>query len=100
MEPVDRVGSRAAHVAKRPPASVADRVDDREADHVLEPLQPAEDDRPVRPGARQGDVEVVAAGGGGQVAGVVGGDPATKHAVGADPPSFACKPSRIRNTWI
>jgi hypothetical protein len=44
-----------------PAALVTERVDDRHADDVFETLQPAADDRALRPGACPRDVEVVAA---------------------------------------
>lgn len=71
-ETVDRVGAVAAALAERPAAAVADGIDHRQADRVLQLQQAPCDLGPVRPRAGGGDIEVVAAGFGGEArAGVV-----------------------------
>ncbi len=48
-------------VGEAPPAGIADRIDDGHADHVLKALEPTDDDRAVRPGACERDVQVIPA---------------------------------------
>ena len=48
-------------LAERPTPLVADRVHDGHADDVFEFLEFPHDDRPMRPGAGPGDIEMVAA---------------------------------------
>src|SRR5690606_39240151 len=69
-----RAGDRVAF--GEPPAPlVADRVDDGDADRLLQAEQAADDQGALRPRARVRDEEPVPAGLGGVPAGTVGGDP-------------------------
>ena len=68
-------------VRDRPAALVALGVDDRHRDDVLEPLEEAVDDRAVRPRARGGDIQVVAAGLGRVVRAPVRPDPVAEERV-------------------
>ncbi len=77
-EAVHGVGVLAA--GERPAALVADGVDDRQADDVLEALEHPPDDRAVRPRAGPRDVEVVAPGDGGIRGRAVVGDPVAERA--------------------
>ena len=61
LEAVDRIEVGARRAGERPAALVADRIDDRERDRLLEPLQATHDDRAVGPRAGERDVQVVAA---------------------------------------
>ena len=58
----DRVGNHSVAFVERPALAAHEVVDHRQPDHVLEPLELSEDQRAMRPGARIGDVEMVAPG--------------------------------------
>ena len=61
VEAVQGVELGAGGARERPAALVADGVEDRQADRVLESLQAPDDDRAMRPRAGERDVQVVAA---------------------------------------
>src|SRR5271154_6818616 len=57
----DRIGNDAAAFVEGPPALGQEPVDDRERDHALESLEPAEDEGAVRPRAGERNDEMIAA---------------------------------------
>src|SRR5439155_25237755 len=65
-EAVHGIGRMTRAIAEGPAALVANGIDHRHRDDVLQPEQAPHDDRAVRPGTRQGNVQVVAAGLGGE----------------------------------
>ncbi len=70
------VARRAGKVGVEGPAvRLHQRMHDADVDVVFQPLQAAEDQRPVRPGAGRGDIEVIAPG--------FGGEPAFARGAGA-----------------
>ena len=70
---------------------IPDGIDDREPDDVLQALEPAHDERPARPRAGEGDVQVVAPRLGRERRGTVGAHPFPEDALLADEP-----PGRFR----
>ena len=55
-----RDGTRPSRwISKGPTALIANRIDDRHADHFFETFQFSKDDRATRPGAREGDVKMI-----------------------------------------
>ena len=77
---VERIPRRAANLPKRPAPRVAERVDDRHPDRVLEALQPPQDHRPVGPRAGERHVEVIAPRHGGKPRAPVRCDPVPEPA--------------------
>src|SRR5690606_35818944 len=95
LETVDAVASGAIALAEGPAVRPHVMVDDRDGDHVFEPLEGARDQRAVRPRAGIGDVEVIAAWLGGKAARTsrsgraVGGHPVAKARILAPEASAA-----------
>jgi hypothetical protein len=92
---VEAIAGRAAASAKLPAVLGHVPVDDRDINRVLETLELAHDQRAVRPGTGERDVEVIAPGRGRQPAfagrsgTAVGGDPVAKLGLAADEASAA-----------
>ena len=86
----DRIGNDARAGLEGPAALAQQPVDDRERDHALEALEPAEDERAMRPRAGERDDEMIAAGFGLEAADAARprlaarGHPVAERRVGAD----------------
>src|SRR5262245_27260507 len=89
MLAVERLGV----VAEGPAVLEHQRLDDGDADDLVEPLQLADDERAVRPGAGERDVEMVASGRRLEAGASVGGHPVAKAALVAD--EGAARPLRL-----
>lgn len=68
---VHRIMAEPRPVPERPPPFIAHRIGHRHADRLLQPLEVAENQRPARPGAGEGNIKMITPGGGGIRGGAV-----------------------------